>query len=111
MNEQILVVTTNDVPGYQVTHVYGDVVGVITRSRNVVSNFGAGLKSIIGGEIKGYTKLVYNSRLEAVERMKENTANMGGNAVLAARFDSGQLAQAMNEVVAYGTAVKIEPIK
>ena len=111
MNNQVIVVTTNDIPGYKVTEVFGDVVGVITRSRNVVSNFGAGLKSIIGGEIKGYTKLVFDSRLEAIERMKENTVKMGGNAILATRFDSGQLAQAMNEVVAYGTAVKIEPIK
>jgi uncharacterized protein YbjQ (UPF0145 family) len=110
MNDTILVVTTNDVPGYEVVEVYGEVFGVLTRSRNLVSNIGASLKSIIGGEIGAYTKLLSDSRLEATERLKQAAAERGANAVLAMRFDTGDIGQTMNEVAAYGTAVKIRPI-
>lgn len=109
MDSSILVVTTNDVPGYEVVAVYGEVFGLITRSRNVVSNIGAGLKSIIGGEIGAYTKLLTDSRIEAVERMKQAAAEKGANAVLMMRFDTGDIGKSMNEVAAYGTAVKIQP--
>ncbi|HEX7368411.1 MAG TPA: heavy metal-binding domain-containing protein [Candidatus Saccharimonadales bacterium] len=109
MNDSILVVTTNDVPGYEVVEVYGEVFGLITRSRNVVSNIGASLKSIIGGEIGAYTKLLTDSRIEAVERMKQAAAEKGANAVLMMRFDTGDIGTSMNEVAAYGTAVKIRP--
>ena len=88
MNESILVVTTNDVPGYDVVQVHGEVFGVLARSRNLVSNIGAGLKSIIGGEIGAYTKLLTDSRTEATERMKKAAAEMVANAVLALRFDT-----------------------
>lgn len=111
MNDTILVVTTNDVPGYEVVEVYGEVFGVLTRSRNVVSSFGASLKSIVGGEIGAYTKLLSDSRIEATERMKLAAAEKGANAVLAMRFDTGDIGQTMNEVAAYGTAVKIRPLK
>ena len=111
MNESILVVTTNDVPGYEVTKVYGEVFGLLVRSRNLVSNIGAGLKAIIGGEIGGYTKLLSDSRIEAIERMKKAAAEKGANAVLMMRFDTGDIGNAMNEVAAYGTAVTIQPIK
>jgi uncharacterized protein YbjQ (UPF0145 family) len=111
MNDSILVVTTNDVPGYEVVKVYGEVFGVLTRSRNLISNIGAGLKTIIGGEIGGYTKLLSDSRIEALERMKKAAAEKGANAVLMMRFDTGQIGSAMNEVAAYGTAVTIRPIQ
>lgn len=111
MNDQILVVTTNDVPGYEVTQTYGEVFGVLVRSRNAFSNFGASLKSVIGGEIGGYTKLVSDSRIEATERMKKAAAEKGANAVLAMRFDTGDIGGTMNEVAAYGTAVKIQPVR
>ncbi len=110
MNDSILVVTTNDVPGYEVTNVHGEVFGVLVRSRNLLSNIGAGLKSIIGGEIGAYTKLVSDSRIEAMERMKKAAAEKGGNAVIAMRFDSGDIGNTMNEVAAYGTAVTIRPV-
>jgi len=110
MNNGILTVTTNDVPGYKVVAVYGEVFGVMTRSRNAFSTFGAGLKSIVGGEIGAYTKLISDSRIEATERMKQAAAERGANAILAMRFDTGEIGQTMNEVAAYGTAVKIEPI-
>lgn len=110
MSDSILVVTTNDVPGYEVTNVYGEVFGVLVRSRNLLSNIGAGLQSIIGGEINAYTKLISDSRIEAVERMKEAAFKKGANAVLMMRFDSGSIGNTMNEVAAYGTAVTIRPI-
>ncbi len=111
MNDSILVVTTNDVPGYEVVQVYGEVFGVLVRSRNLLSNIGAGFKSIIGGEINAYTKLISDSRIEAVERMKKAASEKGANAVLMMRFDTGDIGKSMNEVAAYGTAVTIRPIK
>jgi uncharacterized protein YbjQ (UPF0145 family) len=107
MGDDILLVTTNDVPGYEVVAVHGEVFGVLVRSRNIVSNFGASLKSIIGGEIGGYTKLLADSRIEATERLKEAAAAKGANAVLAMRFDTGDIGTSMNEVAAYGTAVTL----
>lgn len=111
MDGQIIAVTTNEIPGYDVVAVYGEVFGLMTRSRNLVSNWGAGLKSIVGGEIKAYTKLLTDSRLEATERMKQAAAERGANAILAMRFDTGDIGGTMNEVAAYGTAVKIQPKK
>jgi uncharacterized protein YbjQ (UPF0145 family) len=111
MDEQIIVVTTNDIPGYEVVETYGEVFGVLVRSRNAVSSFGASMKSIVGGEIGGFTKLVSTSRIEAVERMKQAAAERGGNAILAMRFDTASIGQSMNEVAAYGTAVRIQPKK
>lgn len=111
MNEPILVVTTNDVPGYEVVKVYGEVFGVLVRSRNLLSNIGAGFKSLVGGEIGAYTKLLSDSRIEATERMKAAAAEKGANAILMMRFDTGNISGSMNEVAAYGTAVTIRPIK
>ena len=111
MNESILVVTTNDVPGYEVVKVYGEVFGVLVRSRNLLSNIGASLNSLVGGEIGAYTKLLSDSRTEATERMKKAAAEKGANAVLMMRFDTGDLGRAMNEVAAYGTAVTIRAIQ
>jgi uncharacterized protein YbjQ (UPF0145 family) len=110
MDDSIIAVTTNDIPGYQVVEVYGEVFGVLTRSRNIVSGIGASLKSIVGGEIRAYTKLLSDSRIEATERMKQAAVEKGANAILAMRFDTGDIGGTMNEVAAYGTAVKIAPI-
>ena len=111
MNDSILVVTTNDIPGYEVVKVYGEVFGILVRSRNLLSNIGAGLKSLVGGEIGAYTKLLSDSRIEATERMKKAAAEKGANAVLMMRFDTGDLGASMNEVAAYGTAVTIRPLE
>jgi uncharacterized protein YbjQ (UPF0145 family) len=105
--EDILVVTTNDIPGYKVEAVYGEVFGLIVRSRNMFSNIGASFRTIFGGEVKGYTTLLSDSREHALARLKEAAAAKGANAVLAFRFDSGGMGDVMNEVAAYGTAVKI----
>ncbi len=110
MDNSIIAVTTNDIPGYEVVEVYGEVFGVMTRSRNAFSTLGAGLKSIVGGEIGAYTKLLSDSRIEATERMKQAAADKGANAILAMRFDTGEIGQNMNEVAAYGTAVKLQRI-
>lgn len=107
----IIVVTTNDVPGYEVKEVYGEVFGLIVRSRNLFSNIGAGLRTIVGGEVGGYTKLLTDSRDKAVERLRQAAVEKGANAVLAMRYDSGDIGQMMNEVAAYGTAVKVTPKK
>jgi uncharacterized protein YbjQ (UPF0145 family) len=109
MENNMLVVTTNDIPGYEVVAVYGEVFGLIVRSRNAFSNFGASLRTIFGGEVKGYTKLLSNTREQAMQRLRDEATAKGANAILMMRFDSGNIANQMNEVVAYGTAVKIQP--
>lgn len=110
MQNDILVTTMNDVPGYRVTEVYGETVGLIVRSRNVFSNFGASLRTIFGGEVGGYTKLLLESREQAVDRLKQSAAAKGANAIVAMRFDCNEIADIMSEVAAYGTAVKIEKV-
>jgi len=111
--ENILIVTTttNDIPGYEVVEVYGEVFGLIVRSRNMFSNIGASLRTVFGGEVGGYTKLLIDTREQAIGRLREAAAAKGGNAVLAMRFDTSEIGGIMNEVSAYGTAVKIRPKK
>lgn len=108
--QDVLVTTMNDVPGFKITEVYGETFGLIVRSRNVFSNFGAGLRTIFGGEVGGYTKLLSESREQAVSRLKEAAVAKGGNAVIAMRFDCNEIADVMSEVAAYGTAVKLEKL-
>lgn len=103
----MLVTTTETIPGQSYT-VIGEVFGVTTQSRNMVSDFGAGLKSLVGGEIKGYTKMLENSREEAIERLRESATEAGADAVVMMRFDSGSISGDMQSVVAYGTAVKFQ---
>jgi uncharacterized protein YbjQ (UPF0145 family) len=103
----ILVSTMNDVPGYRVERVLGEVTGLTVRSRNIGAQLGAGLKSILGGELKGLTKQLQQSRDEALDRMVEAAQERGANAVLAVRFDSDEVGNGYQELVAYGTAVVI----
>jgi uncharacterized protein YbjQ (UPF0145 family) len=107
--DEVMVVTTNDLPGYKVEEVYGEVFGLIVRSRNLFSNIGASFRTIFGGEVKGYTKLLANTREEALERLRAEAKAKGANAVLMMRFDSGDIGGVMNEVVAYGTAARVSP--
>ncbi|HZP55873.1 MAG TPA: YbjQ family protein [Candidatus Saccharimonadales bacterium] len=113
MSEQILVVTTttNDIPGYEVQEVYGEVFGLIVRSRNLFSNIGASFRTIFGGEVGGYTRLLADTREQALDRLRKEAADKGANAVIGMRFDSGDIGGVMNEVAAYGTAVKVKPKK
>ena len=108
MQQDVMVVTTNDMPGYQVVEVYGEVFGLIVRSRNIFSNIGASFRTVFGGEAKGYTRLLSDTREQALDRLRAEAAAKGANAVLMMRFDSGDIANVMNEVVAYGTAVKVK---
>lgn len=110
MNDEMLVSTMNDLPGYRVVEVHGEVFGLIVRARNVFSNIGAGLRTIAGGESRGYTRLLSDSREQAVERLREAARSRGANAVLAMRFDCSEIANIMSEVAAYGTAVTVERI-
>jgi uncharacterized protein YbjQ (UPF0145 family) len=103
----ILVSTMNDVPGYRVERVLGEVTGLTVRSRNIGAQLGAGLKSILGGELKGLTKQLQQSRDEAMDRMVEAAQERGANAVIAVRFDSDEVGNGYQELVAYGTAVVI----
>lgn len=102
----MIIVTTNDLPGYRVDEVLGEVTGLTVRARNVGSQLGAGLKSIMGGELKGLTKQLMQTREEALGRLVEAAEARGGNAVLAMRFDANEIAAGYQEIVAYGTAVR-----
>ncbi|WP_328914081.1 MULTISPECIES: YbjQ family protein [unclassified Streptomyces] len=101
----ILVVTTNDAPGFRVERVIGEVFGLTVRSRHLGSQIGAGLKSMIGGELKGLTKTLVQTRNQAMERLVEQARARGANAVFAMRFDVTDAADLGTEVCAYGTAV------
>ena len=106
----MLITTMNDIPGYSVEEVYGEVFGLTVRSRNVGSQMGAGLKSILGGELKGMTKALETSRLEVIERMVEAAEAKGANAVLAMRFDTSEMGGTWTEICAYGTAVRLKKV-
>jgi uncharacterized protein YbjQ (UPF0145 family) len=103
----MLITTMNDVPGHEITDVYGEVFGLTVRSRNVGSQIGAGLKSILGGELKGMTKALADSRTEVIQRMTEEAESKGANAIVAMRFDTSEMGSNWTEICAYGTAVKI----
>jgi uncharacterized protein YbjQ (UPF0145 family) len=104
----MLITTTENVAGYRVVKSYGEVFGVVVRSRGIGGNIMAGLRSIVGGEIKEYTHLLEETRLQAIERMVANAQERGANAVVMMRFDSSSISSSMSEIVAYGTAVAIE---
>ena len=103
----MLITTTNDLPGYEVEEVLGEVFGLTVRSRNVGSQLGAGLKSLVGGELKGMTKALADSREQVIERLTEEAQKRGGNAVLAMRFDTSEMGGTWTEICAYGTAVRV----
>ncbi len=105
----MIVVTTNEIPGYRVSAVLGEVMGLTVRSTNIGSSFTASLRSIGGGEIPEYTKIMYESRAEVMHRLVTEAQSRGANAILMMRFDTGAIGQ-FSEVCAYGTAVIVNPI-
>lgn len=107
--QPVLIVTTNEIPGHRITQVHGDVFGLIVRARNYFSNMGAQLRTLAGGEVAGYTKLLTDSRNQARERMWREARARGANAVVAMRFDCNEIGDIMSEVAAYGTAVTVIP--
>jgi uncharacterized protein YbjQ (UPF0145 family) len=103
----MIVTPMNDIPGYAVDEVYGEVMGLTVRSRNVGSQIGAQLKSIIGGELKGMTKALIDSRQEVMQRMVAEAEEKGANAIIAMRFDTSEMGPNWTEICAYGTAVRV----
>ena len=106
----MLVVTTNDIPGWEIQRVCGEVFGLTVRSRNAFSQMGAGLKSMFGGELQGMTKNLTDSRNEVMARMLEQARQKGGNAVVGMRFDTSEMGDTWTEICAYGTAVVAVPV-
>jgi uncharacterized protein YbjQ (UPF0145 family) len=104
----MLITTTENIPGHTVKAVKGQVFGVVVRSRGIGGNIMAGLRSIVGGEIKEYTAMLEEARRHAIDRMVTTASLMGANAIVMMRFDSSEIGQTMSEVVAYGTAVVID---
>jgi uncharacterized protein YbjQ (UPF0145 family) len=102
----MLITTTNDLPGYEIQEVFGEVFGLTVRSRNVGSQIGAGLKSILGGELRGMTKALIDSREQVMQRLVEEAEARGANAILAMRFDTSEMGGTWTEICAYGTAVR-----
>ena len=106
----MLVVTTNELSGWEIQRVCGEVFGLTVRSRNAFSQMGAGLKSMFGGELQGMTKALSDSRHEVMNRMIEEARARGGNAVIGMRFDTSEMGETWTEICAYGTAVVAIPV-
>jgi uncharacterized protein YbjQ (UPF0145 family) len=106
----VLVSTTFDVPGTQITQYLGSCFGVVVRSMGFAKGIGAAFKSLAGGEVRQYTELLEDSRRHALDRMVANAQVLGANAVIGMRFDSSEIGQSLTEIVAYGTAVTVTPI-
>lgn len=106
----MLVSTMNDLPGYEITEVLDEVFGLMVRSRNLGSQLGAAFKAIAGGELKGMTKNLAVSRQEVIDRMVEEAASKGANAVLAMCFDTSEMAGNWTEICTYGTAVVVRKL-
>jgi uncharacterized protein YbjQ (UPF0145 family) len=106
----MLVVTTNEIAGWEIQRVCGEVFGLTVRSRNAFSQMGAGLKSMFGGELQGMTKNLIESRNEVMGRMLEAARTRGGNAVVGMRFDTSEMGDVWTELCAYGTAVVAVPV-
>ena len=105
----MLIVTTNDVPGYRVVKTLGLVRGITVRSRNVISDAIGGLQSMLGGRVGAYVKLAEAARQEAYDELVAHAREMGANAILAMRYDANEIMPGITEVLAYGTAAVVEP--
>jgi uncharacterized protein YbjQ (UPF0145 family) len=105
----MIIATTENIAGYRTVTTLGEVFGLVVRSRGLGGNIIAGLRTIVGGEIHEYTSLLEETRRQALDRMVTNATTMGANAVVMMRFDSSEIGQMMSEIVAYGTAVVVEP--
>ena len=103
----MIITTMNDLPGYSIDEVLGEVFGLTVRSRNLGSQIGAGFKSLVGGELKGMTKMLVEGREHAQQRLVEEAEAKGASAVIAFRFDTSELGSTWTEICAYGTAVRV----
>ena len=102
--------TANYVPGYKIDRVLGMTYGITVRSRGLGGNIIAGLRTIGGGEIKEYTELAHQARQQALDRLQDHARSMGANAVISVMFDSTEVGNTMDEIIAFGTAVVIAPM-
>jgi len=105
----MIIATTPYIAGHRIVETKGQTFGLVVRSRGFSGNLIASLRSLGGGEIHEYTSLLEDTRRQAIDRLVRNATVMGGNAVVSMRFDSSELAGTMSEIVAYGTAVVVEP--
>lgn len=105
----MIVVTTNDLPGYRVVRVIGMVRGITVRSRSIVGSIGGALQSLVGGNITLFTSLAETARQEALDLMVRHAEEQGANAVIAMRYDGNEITDGITEMLAYGTAVVVEP--
>jgi uncharacterized protein YbjQ (UPF0145 family) len=106
----MLVATTNDLPGYRIVAHLGLVRGITVRSRSVIGNIGGSIQSIFGGNLSIYTNLAETARKEAYDLLVAHAAEIGANAIIAMRYDANEILEGVTEVLAYGTAVKVEPV-
>ncbi|MEO6012420.1 MAG: heavy metal-binding domain-containing protein [Devosia sp.] len=106
----MLVVTTNDLPGHRVVRVIGMVRGITVRSRSIVGTIGGALQSIIGGNITIFTSLAETARQEALDLMILHAEEAGANAIIGMRYDGNEITDGITEMLAYGTAVVVEPV-
>ncbi|MGA2100550.1 MAG: YbjQ family protein [Candidatus Sulfotelmatobacter sp.] len=106
-----MVTTQFELDGFRVTRTLGVVRGIVVRSRSIFGTIGAGLQTLVGGNITLLTNLCEKTRQEAFDLMLQHAAELGGNAVLGARYDATEVMQGVTEVLAYGTAVVVEPSK
>src|SRR5919199_1471049 len=106
-----MVTTAFEIPGYRVTQNLGVVRGIVVRSRNLFVNLGAVFQTMVGGNITAWTRLCEQTRVDAFEIMIQHATELGANAILGARYDTTELSSGVTEVLAYGTAVIVEPIE
>jgi len=109
LTTDMLIVTIEQIPGYKIKKVLGVISGSVVRARSFGRDFMAGLRNLAGGEIKEYTELLAESRDLAIKRMAEKAKKLGANAVIGVRFATSSVMSGASEVVAYGTAVILEP--
>ena len=106
----VAISTSFDIPGTKITRYCGSCFGVVVRSMGFAKGIGASFKALAGGEVTQYTRLLEDSRRHAMDRMVQNAQVLGANAVIGMRFDSSEIGQSLTEIVAYGTAVVVEPL-
>lgn len=106
-----MVTTAFDLPGYRVMQNLGVVRGIVVRSRNIFANIGASLQTIVGGNIKAWSQLCEQTRADAFDIMIQHASELGANGIIGARYDANEISSGATEVLAYGTAVIVEPIE
>ena len=109
MNE-LPITTANELPGHRINENLGVAFGLVVRSVGFAKGFTAGIKALRQGEVSEYTELLEDSRRHALDRLVQNAQLLGANGIVAMRFDTSEVGQSLTEIVAYGTAVKVEPV-